>query len=109
MPNDRGSNQFQKDYPHGERKRMMQLQRSAPMSGAPTPSAEGAPKRAQKRAVQGQQAPAAGAAPSPPVPPTQAPYSTELAMVYQQLAQEMPDDELVRYYAELAAKQASGG
>lgn len=101
MPNASGANQFQKQPAYGDIKRLTTLTKSAPISGAP---ALNAPKRAQRQATRGR--PSGQAMPPAPVPPTTTPYATELALVYQELARHAPDDDLLRYYAEVAARQA---
>jgi hypothetical protein len=51
MPNPTGRNQIMRSEPgYGDIKKQTQLQREAPMSGAPTPAVN-APRRAQRKAV----------------------------------------------------------
>jgi hypothetical protein len=98
VPNPSGANNMNRQY--GDVQQQKTLTRAAPMSG--TPVATNAPQRAQRKAVRGK----TQAEPMAPAPPTQVPYATQLAMEWQQLASEIPDDPLVRYYADQAARHA---
>jgi hypothetical protein len=87
---------------YGDVQKQKTLSRAAPMSGAPI--ATNAPQQAQRKAVRGNKQ--QQAEPMAPAPPTQVPYATQLAMEWQQLASEIPDDPLIAYYADQAARHA---
>jgi hypothetical protein len=105
MSNAKGSNQFQRENPYGAVKKLTQLTRSAPMSGAPTP-AVGAPKRAQRRAVRGGGGGATIDSALPPsAPPREPSYQAQIAEVWRTLSA-YTDDPLVHEYAALAQQQS---
>lgn len=95
-----GINQYG-DTTYGDIKRRTELQRAAPMSGAPTATrATEAPRRAKRRAVRGSSPPAAsviepmaaGGGPSPTP-------DAEVAAIWQTLASEEGASPLIRQYA----------
>jgi hypothetical protein len=101
MPNPNGANQFDKfatEKPYGEVKRMNELSRSAPMSGAPVATpAVNAPQRAQHKAT----------TPKAPKPAKGGPleYGLELATTWAEIAALPGASDLVRQIAERAAAQ----
>ena len=102
MPNDSGVNQFggfHQDPVQGEIKRVTQLTRAAPG----VPSVTNAPKRAQRRAVQGNAS--SGESPVVPPPPLSPSYRAQLAAVWKELSGYTTDPE-VQAFAALAEAQA---
>lgn len=99
MPNPSGANQFANQPAYGDVKKLQNLEKAAPLAGAPTTSI-GAPKRAQRKAVKRRRsAPATSptfqTAPAPPEPD----HSAQLREVWNQLLQIQPDNPLFQYYA----------
>jgi len=104
MPNPGGQNQFQRESPYGAVKKLTQLTRAAPISGAPTP-AMNAPQRMQRQAVRGRRAqPQSAAAPPGAAPPPQVSYNAQIAEIWRMLSGET-DDPLVHEYAARAISQ----
>lgn len=99
MSNPGGQNQFQRESPYGAVKKLTQLTKAAPVSGAPTPALN-APRQAQRRAARGQRVQPPQAVPQPP---QQVSYHAQLAQVWSLIANET-DDPLVREYAQRAAQ-----
>lgn len=98
MANPNGVNQHDKfatEKKYGEVKRATELQKSAPMSGAPTPAIS-MPETSQRRAVQGRRgAPKPQKAPSGGVPP----YEQEVASIWAEVAAQPGASELVKAIA----------
>ena len=103
MANVGGVNQFQRESPYGAVKKLTQLTRAAPMSGAPTPGGN-APQAAQRRAVRGQRTAQPVAAPvaAPAAPPTVS-YQAQIAEVWRALSA-YTGDPLVHEYAAKATQ-----
>ena len=104
MANPGGGNQFgsyQLQPQYGDVKKLTQLTKAAPISGAPQAAqALGAPKRAQ-RATQRK------AKPAPPVPPAQTqpePVAPSLAATWQQIAQIPGISPLAQEYANVSSQ-----
>lgn len=106
MGNELGANQFQREKPYGQVKKMTQLTKAAPMSGAPTPALT-TPQRSQRRAInrgthttpRGQQAPV-----TVPPPPGPAPYQAQLASIWADIAAEIPDPLVAEYAARASGR-----
>jgi hypothetical protein len=99
MPNPLGVNDLQPTPVQGAIKRLAELQRSAPMSGAALPSrALNTPRRSQRRAVRGRGEPMA---PPPPVAAQVTPGQSK-AQVWAELARHPDASPLVRELAQLA-------
>jgi hypothetical protein len=106
MPNFTGANQFRRENPQGAVKKLTQLTKSAPMSGAPTPAVT-APDRAQAHAVRGRQPQQAAAAPVQVPPPAgPPPYEAQLASVWAEIAREIPHPLVADYANRAAARPA---
>lgn len=100
MPNPNGSNQFDKfaaERKYGDVKKMQQLTKAAPMSGAPTPAVS-APEKAQYKAVHAPKKPAKPKVSSKGTPE----YPVELAAKWAQVAQMPGVNEIVRRMAQRA-------
>lgn len=102
MPNPGGQNQFQRESPYGAVKKLSQLTKAAPISGAPTPALN-APRRLQKQAVRGNRTRPQATAPAPvaAAPPPQVSYQAQLAEVWRNLSG-LTEDPLVQEYAQRA-------
>lgn len=100
MANPTGVNQvFNPEQAYGEVKRLQELTRSAPVSGAPVAGrALNTPQRAQRSATRGEAAPPA----PPPLPPSIPDAPVTKAQTWAELAREPGASELVAYYAQLA-------
>lgn len=100
MPNPNGSNQFDKfasERKYGDVKKMEQLQKYAPMSGAPVATpAVNAPEKAQYKAVHAPQKPAKPKVSSKGTPE----YPVELASKWAQVAQMPGASDIVKRAAE---------
>jgi hypothetical protein len=99
LPNPSGANQFAKQPAYGDVKKLMNLEKSAPLAGAPTTSI-GAPKRAQRRAVKGQKSSGAQPAPMPQPTAPDPSYNAVLSQVFNELVAMQPDNPLFQYYAQ---------
>jgi hypothetical protein len=112
VPNPSGANQLAGSEPlYGAVKKATELQREAPMSGAPIAThAQQAPRRAQKQA----QRPARGPQPTPEqvadntAPAPQPDYQAQLASVWQQVSSVPGASPLVAEYAQEAQRQTGG-
>ncbi len=116
MPNPTGTNQFDRfarEAPQGDVKRLQQLQRSAPVSGAPIAAgAINAPRRLQRQAVKGNKpkgGQAAQAEAQAPAMPDNTPYAVKLAEAWKEIAAIPGISDLAKAYAIEAEKQANLG
>lgn len=103
MPNPNGVNSFDKfgtEKKYGEVKRATQLQKAAPMSGAPTPAIN-MPETSQDRAVRGRRS-----TPKPQKAPsgTAMPYEQETALTWAEIAAQPGASDLVKAIAARAAQ-----
>lgn len=108
MANEDGKNQFggfHPEKPHGAVKRLQQLTKAAPMSGAPV-SALNAPRRLQRQATRPEAPAPTAETPALASPPQELPRSVILADVWAALAAQDGASLLVREYATRARKAA---
>lgn len=102
MPNPGGTNQFGTDPAYGDVKRLTELTREAPMSGARVAAgATNAPRRAQRQVTRPAR-PAAAAPQAAQAPPAPVSYEAQLAAVWAQVAADPGASPLVREYAQQA-------
>jgi hypothetical protein len=105
VANPDGKNQwggFSNEAAYGAKKRLQELSKSAPISGAPVAaSALNAPRRSQKQAVEGA-APGPVAAPATmplPAAPPEEPVAQTSAQIWAELAAHPEASDLVKEYA----------
>lgn len=106
MPNPSGANQFANQPAYGDVSKLTRLTQAAPMSGAPTPAPGNVPKRAQRAAAHGRQAPTAPApaASGQPAATASPSYRAQLGVIWNQILQHAPEDPLVQHYAQVSQK-----